>query len=194
MKLIFATANKNKAAEIAALLPPGFELLSLADLDFFEEIEETGDTLHENARIKAITIYEKYKLPVFADDTGLMVDALNGRPGVYSARFAGPNATYKDNCNLLLSELNGQSNRNAYFQTVICFITQEGADQYFDGTIHGTITNEPVGDKGFGYDPVFKPINSELTFAEMTPEQKNSISHRALAFQSFLAFLNNTGA
>ncbi len=193
MKLVFATGNKNKAAEIAALLPTGFELLSLADLDFFEEIEETGDTLHENARIKANTIYQKFNLPVFAYDTGLMVDALNGKPGVYSARYAGANATYKDNCDLLLSELKDKNNRNAYFQTVICFISQHGSAQYFEGTIHGIITQEPKGDKGFGYDPVFKPENSESTFAEMSSEEKNTISHRALAFQSFLAFLNNKG-
>lgn len=192
MKLVFATANQHKAAEIAAMLPHGYQLLSLKDLDFYDEIEETGATLHENAAIKAKTIFEKYNLPVFADDTGLMVAALDGRPGVYSARFAGPNATYKDNCDLLLAELNHVENRNAYFQTVICFINAEGNEQYFEGTVHGKITKTPSGNQGFGYDPIFQPENSNLTFAEMPSEQKNAMSHRSRAFQAFLAFLNKS--
>ncbi|MFN5251028.1 MAG: RdgB/HAM1 family non-canonical purine NTP pyrophosphatase [Bacteroidia bacterium] len=192
MKLVFATANQHKAAEIAAMLPIGYQLLSLKDLDFYDEIEETGATLHENAAIKAKTIFEKYNLPVFADDTGLMVAALDGRPGVYSARFAGPNATYKDNCDLLLSELNQVENRNAYFQTVICFINADGNEQYFEGTVHGAITPAPSGNQGFGYDPIFQPENSNLTFAEMPSEKKNAMSHRARAFHAFLTYLNNT--
>lgn len=192
MKLVFATANQHKAAEIAAMLPHGYQLLSLKDIDFYDEIEETGATLHENAAIKAKTIFEKYNLPVFADDTGLMVDALDGRPGVYSARFAGPNATYKDNCDLLLAELSQVENRNAYFQTVICFINAEGKEQYFKGTVHGKITHTPSGNQGFGYDPIFQPENYNLTFAEMPSEQKNAMSHRSRAFQAFLAFLNKS--
>lgn len=190
MEVIFATHNNHKAAEIRQMVPSSVNLVSLSDLKFFDEIPETGTTLKENAEIKASTIYNKYKKAVFADDTGLMVDALKGAPGVYSARYAGESASYADNCNKLLLNLENESNRHAKFVTVICFINQSGDKYFFEGTVEGEITTEFTGTNGFGYDPLFLPTGLKETFAQMTAETKNEISHRARAFHAFLAFFN----
>lgn len=187
-EIIFATHNQNKAQEIRALLPQ-FEIHSLADIGFLKEIPETGDTLKKNALIKAMTIFEATGKSCFADDTGLEVDALNGAPGVYSARYAGEDAHAENNMAKLLVELKNQENRTAAFKTVIAYIDQEGQAHYFEGTVEGEILSQKMGEKGFGYDPLFRPIGYEQSFAQMTPIQKNEISHRARAVSLFVRFL-----
>lgn len=176
--------------EVQNKLPPVFNVKTLHQLNFNSEIEETGSTLEENAKIKAETIYNKFKSPCFADDTGLEVEALNGAPGVFSARFAGPNATYKDNCNLLLTELKSNSNRKAAFRTVFCFINQDGNRSYFEGKIGGTIALNCIGSNGFGYDSVFIPDGYSITFAQMELSEKNEISHRSAALAKLVSFLS----
>ncbi len=189
-KLCFATGNKNKLAEIQQLLEGQFQVLSFEDIGFDEEIEETGTTLPENAQIKARTIHERFGLDVFADDTGLEVDALNGAPGVYSARYAGENCSYQDNVDKLLREMRNAENRNARFKTSICLILED-QEYFFDGIVDGTITTSASGNEGFGYDPVFKPVGYEQTFAEMEASQKNEISHRGRAIRKLADFLSN---
>jgi XTP/dITP diphosphohydrolase len=190
LKIVFATGNENKATEVRSLLPPAFEMVSLNDIGFLEEIPETCSTLHENAFIKAKTIFDKFGLPVFADDTGLEVDFLNGAPGVYSARYAGENATYAENCEKLLAELENAENRNARFRTVFCYINAAGAPLYFEGQVSGWITTSPSGTQGFGYDPVFRPDESTKTFAEMDLNEKNMFSHRSRALKPLIAHLS----
>ena len=190
MELVFATGNSHKLKEVRNLLPAEFTLLSLKDLECEEDIPETGHTIQENALIKARYISDKFGMNCFADDTGLEVDALDGRPGVYSARFAGPHAQSEDNVLKLLTELKGIENRKARFRTVIAMYL-EGKEYTFEGIINGTITNEVMGEKGFGYDPVFKPDGHDRTFAEMTESEKNSISHRGLAMAKLVVFLNS---
>lgn len=190
--LIFASHNAHKASEIKALLPADIRLHTLEELAFHEEIPETGNTLEENANIKAATIFKKFNLPCFADDTGLEVDALKGAPGVWSARYAGPDATFEDNWKKLLSELGEEKNRSACFRTVICYIDGNGAPHYYEGRVNGSITNFPSGTDGFGYDPVFKPESADRTFAEMSLEEKNKISHRGLALAAFVKGLGNS--
>lgn len=192
MELIFASHNRHKGEEIAAALPIGFKLNTLADMGFTDEIAETGSTLAENATIKAQTIYDCFGKPCFADDTGLEVAALDGAPGVYSARFAGENATFRDNCELLLQKLKGQANRTAAFTTVFCFIDRDGAKYLFEGSVAGSITEDFMGDQGFGYDPIFMPEGQALTFAQMSLEQKNRLSHRAIALAKLVDFLKAT--
>lgn len=191
MQIIFATHNQNKLLEVQKMLPSHITALSLADLGFQEEIEETGDTLEANAFIKANTIFKKFNLPVFADDSGLEVDFLGGKPGVYSARYAGNNCTYDDNCIKMLGELQHTSNRSAAFRTVFCFIDAEQKIWYFDGTIHGDIASEQLGNNGFGYDSIFVPKGYNQTFAQMTSAEKNSISHRSIAFAKLLNHLKS---
>lgn len=187
MDLIFASHNENKVSEIRALLPDGIRLLSLNDIGFHDEIEEIGLTLEQNAQIKAETIYKITGKNVFADDTGLFVDALNGEPGVYSARYAGTgNST--DNIAKLLRELKGKSNRSAFFKTVICLFWN-GEIHFLNGEIHGEIIENQKGDSGFGYDPIFQPNGYEITFAEMDLSEKNQISHRALAVKKLINFV-----
>lgn len=188
MRLIFATQNSNKAKEVNALVGDDFEILSLKDIKCDTEIEETGNTLIENASIKASFIYQTYHYNCFADDTGLMVDALNGEPGVYSARYAGIERNDDTNINLLLSRLAEKENRKAHFETVICLII-DGKTQYFTGTLHGKIIKEKLGTNGFGYDPIFMPDGYDITLAQMSLEEKNKISHRALAFGELAKFL-----
>lgn len=189
MELIFASHNENKVNEIRQMLPGSIQLLSLNDIDFHNEIEETGSTLEENARIKAQTIFNLTGKPVFADDSGLFVEELGGAPGVYSARYAGTGNS-QDNVAKLLSELGKSKNRSAYFMTVFCFINSKGIF-YLDGKVEGEISVKPKGTDGFGYDPVFMAEGFSVTFAEMTPEEKNQISHRYKAVQKLINFVAN---
>ncbi len=188
MKLVFATNNLNKLAEVQKMLPSSIELLSLKDINCFDEIEETATTLEGNAKIKANYITEKFGYNCFADDTGLEVESLNGAPGVYSARYAGEPANSKKNMQKLLSELKDISNKNAQFKTSIC-LNLNGEQFLFDGVCKGEILIKKQGIKGFGYDPIFKPKDYKHSFAEMTSEEKNKISHRGLAIQKLIAFL-----
>ena len=188
MKLIFATNNKHKLEEIAKSLDNKFELLSLSDIGFNEEIPETHNTLEENSREKAYHIFNKYNTNVFADDTGLEIDALNGEPGVYSARYAGEHCSFQDNMDLVRKKLEGIENRKARFRTVITLIL-EGKEFQFKGIVDGEITTTEHGEKGFGYDPIFRPSGYKETFAEMSLELKNEISHRGLAVKKLLDFL-----
>ncbi|MFV0305197.1 MAG: RdgB/HAM1 family non-canonical purine NTP pyrophosphatase [Moheibacter sp.] len=187
MELIFASHNENKVSEIRELLPNSIQLLSLNGIGFHQEIEETGSTLEENAQIKAETIYKQTGKNVFADDSGLFVDFLEGAPGVYSARYAGTGKS-EDNIEKLLTELKEVKNRNAYFQTIICLIWK-GNTHFISGKIHGQILTQKKGEKGFGYDPIFIPDGYRNSFAEMTSLQKNQISHRAKAVQKLINFI-----
>lgn len=180
MKLVFATNNKHKLEEMRAILGDKIELLSLADIGCCDDIPETADTLEGNALIKARHIYEKYSFSCFADDTGLEVDALGGAPGVYSARYAGENNDSEANMCKLLHNLTGKSDRRAQFRTVIALIIN-GEERLFDGIVRGTISTERKGDAGFGYDPLFIPEGYDVSFAQMSAEQKNAISHRSRA-------------
>jgi XTP/dITP diphosphohydrolase len=186
--LVFATQNKNKAIEINALLEGRFDVRSLIDLGYPDDIPETGDTLEANALIKARYVFKLFGKNCFADDTGLEVDALSGAPGVYSARYAGAHKNAADNINLVLQKLKNSTNRKAHFRTVIALIW-EGKEYSFEGIVKGEISTEKSGTDGFGYDPVFKPENSKLTFAQMTLREKNLISHRARAFAQMKDFL-----
>jgi len=187
-KLIFATHNANKLAEAARILSNYYEVVGLAEMGFTADIPETATTLHGNAAIKAQIVWEEFCLPCFSDDSGLMVDALGVEPGVYSARYAGPQANAQANMNLLLEKLEGVEERTAKFVTVIAFI-RAGVLYPFSGEVEGVITQVPRGDGGFGYDPIFQPSGHLNTFAEMDPSQKNTMSHRARALQKFIAFL-----
>lgn len=189
MKVVFATNNPNKLKEIRAVLS-NVEVLSLADINIDTDIPEDHETLQENALQKAQFIHDRCKLPCFADDTGLEVDALNGRPGVFSARYAGPQCSSEDNMDLLLKEMDGCKNRSAQFRTVIAFI--DGKDShYFEGHVKGGILHEKKGAKGFGYDPLFMPEGYDISFAEMSQEEKNRISHRGIAVKKFSEWLNS---
>ncbi|KAB2917020.1 MAG: non-canonical purine NTP diphosphatase [Bacteroidetes bacterium] len=181
MELVFATQNPHKAREIEAKLGDGFTIISLDTLGITEEIPETAPTLEGNALMKARYVYEKTGRNCFADDTGLEVEALNGEPGVYSARYAGLQKNPEDNIRLLLEKLQPHSNRKARFRTVIALII-EGKEYTFDGIAEGEIISSKRGEEGFGYDPVFVPAGHTRTFAEMTLDEKNELSHRAKAF------------
>ena len=187
-ELIFASGNENKVAEVEYKLGGVIKLKSLNAIGCNEEIPETGSTLEENARLKARYVWETYNVDCFADDTGLEVESLDGAPGVYSARYAGPQKNPVDNMALLLSELKGKSNRRARFRTVICLI-QGGREQLFEGVVHGEIIESARGSEGFGYDPIFVPEGCSKTFAEMTMEEKNTMSHRGRAIASLAVFL-----
>ena len=189
MKLIFASHNEHKVGELKLLLPAEIALISLSDLNFREEIAETGSTLYENALIKARSIYGRYQADCFADDSGLEVEALNGEPGVYSARYAGPQKIDADNNGKLLSALKDETNRKACFKTVIALILG-GKEYTFEGVIKGTIMDGMCGINGFGYDPLFKPEGYELSFAEMSDAEKSRISHRARAVNKLVDFLS----
>lgn len=191
-KLIFATHNKNKLKEVRSLIPSSIELLSLDDINLLEEIEETAATIEGNAILKAQTIYKQTGINCFADDSGLLVDALNGAPGVYSARYAGEHKNDSDSDNLekLLNELGKNDNRNAHFKTVMALII-DGKEYLFEGIINGTITTQKSGANGFGYDPIFLPNGYTETFAEMSSEIKNVISHRAKAMKQLVEFVNS---
>ncbi len=190
MKLVFATNNKDKVKEIRALLGDNIELLSLKDIGCTEDIEETENTLEGNAKLKADYVTENYGYDCFADDTGLEVEALNGAPGVYSARYAGENVSYEDNVQKMLQEMRGQTNRKAQFRTVIALNTRS-KQHLFEGICKGNILKIKRGNKGFGYDPIFEPIGSDKSFAEMSLEEKGMISHRGLATKKLVEFLKS---
>ncbi|CAA0148135.1 non-canonical purine NTP diphosphatase [Tenacibaculum maritimum] len=192
MKLVFATNNVNKLIEVQKMLPSTIQLLSLKDIGCFDDIEETATTLEGNATIKANYITRKFGYNCFADDTGLEVESLQGAPGVYSARYAGKENNAEKNIQKLLTALQSQPNRNAQFRTAIC-LNLNGEQFLFEGTCKGFITIEKQGNNGFGYDPVFQPENFDVSFAEMTPEEKNSISHRGLAIHQLITFLKSIG-
>ncbi len=189
MRICFATNNKNKLREIKSKLGEAYDIISLSDLGHTEELSETHDTLEENSLEKAQFIHEKYQINCFADDTGLLVEALNGEPGVNSARYAGPGKSSDDNMQLLLDKLKGQKHRNAKFITVITLILDGNAHQ-FSGEIDGVISGEQSGSKGFGYDPIFIPNGWQKTFAEVDLKEKNKISHRSIAVEKLVEFLS----
>ena len=189
MQLVFASNNKNKIKEIQLLLPKTIQILSLEDIGCLEEIPETADTIEGNAILKANYVSEKYGYNCFADDTGLEVEALNGAPGVYSARFAGEQKDAHDNMDKLLLNLQDKSNRSAQFKTVIA-LNLDGKQTLFTGIIKGKIIKEKVGTNGFGYDPIFTADGYDKTFAELTIEEKSRISHRGLAVKQLVDFLD----
>ncbi|NBW71569.1 MAG: non-canonical purine NTP diphosphatase [Flavobacteriia bacterium] len=189
MKLVFATQNENKAQEIQSLLPEYFKIITLKDIRCFDEIPETSETLEGNSLLKASFISETYNLNCFADDTGLEIEALDNRPGVYSARYAGPEISAAANINKVLLELKGITTRNAQFRTIITLILNKSTFT-FEGIVRGEIISEKRGENGFGYDPIFVPEGEVRTFAEMSLEEKNKHSHRARAFQKMIEFLN----
>lgn len=190
MKIVFATNNLNKLKEVQAMVPSHITLLSLKDIGCFEDVPETQETIEGNAIQKAEYIKVKYGYDCFADDTGLEVDALNGAPGVYSARYAGPQRNADDNTNKLLTELNNNTNRQAQFKTVVALQLNDKLHT-FTGICKGAITTDKKGQGGFGYDPVFQPENYTQTFAEITLEEKNKIGHRGKAVQQLVAFLES---
>jgi XTP/dITP diphosphohydrolase len=187
-KIVMATNNAHKLSEIRQIVGDTLDILSLSDIDCYDDIPETAETLEGNALIKAQWVKEKYGYDCFADDTGLEVEALNGAPGVYSARYAGPGHDSEANMHLLLENIKGMENRKARFRTVIAYIT-DGEEKLFEGIVNGEITQAPAGTDGFGYDPIFKPEEADKTFAEMTAEEKNSISHRFRATQKLIKYL-----
>jgi XTP/dITP diphosphohydrolase len=190
MELVFATNNTNKLIEIKKLLSSSITLKNLNDLNCTEDIPETGNTLEENASQKSNYIVNKYNVNCFSDDTGLEIDALNGEPGVYSARYAGDEKDAVQNMQKVLEKLTGIENRRAQFRTVISLII-DGQEYLFEGIVKGRIEQNAIGDKGFGYDPIFTPDGYKQTFAEMDLQEKNKISHRARAVKKLIEFLNN---
>lgn len=190
MKLVFATNNLNKLKEVQSLVPKHIQLLSLSDIDCSEDIPETQDTIEGNAIQKANYLKEHYGYDCFADDTGLEVEALNGEPGVYSARYAGEQRNADDNMNKLLAKLGNNENRRAQFKTVIS-LHLHGESHSFTGICKGEITLKKNGDKGFGYDPIFKADGFDKTFAEISLEEKNKVGHRGKAVRQLIEFLNN---
>lgn len=188
MKIVFATNNLNKLSEIQSLVPNGIEILSLRDINCNEELPETRLTLEGNALQKAEFVFDNYGYNCFADDTGLEIDALNGEPGVCSARYAGENCLAEDNVRKVLDKLKGEKVRCAKFRTVIALIIN-GKETLFEGECNGSITQTKDGEEGFGYDPIFLPDDSELTFAQMSKKEKGKISHRGIAVKKLLDFL-----
>lgn len=189
-KIVFATHNLHKFKEIQAIVSSGIELVNLDDINCREDIPENEPTIAGNALAKARYVLENYGYNCFADDTGLEIEALNGEPGVYSARYAGNDATFADNTQKVLRKVKGQTNRKARFKTVIA-LTLDGREELFEGIVNGTILTQPRGTGGFGYDPIFLPDGYTQTFAEMPLQKKNQISHRALATVQLVNFLNN---
>lgn len=188
MRLVFATNNQHKIKEVTHLLPAELQLISLKDIECEDDLPETGVKLEDNARQKARYVHDKFGVDCFADDTGLEIEALNGRPGVYSARYAGPACIAEENVQKVLTELQGVQNRKARFRTVIALYL--GDQEYiFEGSIEGRITESPAGSNGFGYDPVFIPEGEQRTFAEMSLEEKNRFSHRSNAIRNLSDFL-----
>ena len=190
MKLVFATNNLNKLKEVQEILSDSIEVLSLKDIGCFEDVEETEATLEGNARLKAAHITNNYGYNCFADDTGLEVDALNGKPGVFSARYGGEHGNSEKNMQKLLKELHGKANRKAQFRTAVA-LNLENKQYLFEGICEGEILEKKTGTGGFGYDPIFKPTESSKSFAEMNSEEKNKISHRGIAIQKLVDFLLN---
>ena len=190
MKLVFATHNLNKLKEVKEMVPEGIEILSLSDINCTEEIEETGTTLEENARIKVTYVKDHYGYDCFSDDSGLEIDSLNGAPGVYSARYAGEDKNNDNNIKKVWKNLKDKENKNGQFRTIIA-ADIKGKKSLFEGIIRGTLINEKRGNGGFGYDPIFVPTGHSKTFAELEKKVKNTMSHRAKAFSSFVKDLNS---
>jgi XTP/dITP diphosphohydrolase len=189
MELVFATANQNKAKEIQTLIPSAVKIKSLNDINCVEDIPETQTTIEGNASQKAFYVFEKYKVNCFADDTGLEVEALNGRPGVLSARYAGEMKDANANMDKILLELAGVENRKARFKTVISLVIN-GKEHLFEGIVDGVVLTHKLGAEGFGYDPIFVPNGYDKTFAELSIAEKNKISHRARAVNKLVEYLN----
>ena len=190
MDLVFATNNEHKLREIKSIIAESINLLSLNDINCNEDIPETGSTLESNASQKANYVFDKYKVNCFADDTGLEIDALNGEPGVYSARYAGEEKSSERNMQKVLEKLKGEKSRSAQFRTVISLII-DGEELLFEGKVEGRITESPRGKQGFGYDPIFVPDGFEKTFAELGDSIKNKISHRARAVEKLAEYLKS---
>ncbi len=188
MKFVLASNNAHKVKEILQILGQGYEVLTPSELGVLEDIPETGNSFAANAMQKAEYLAQRTLFAVIADDSGLEVDALNGEPGVYSARYAGLQRSHEDNIDLLLKNLEGKENRSAQFRTVLALLL-EGKEFYFEGLVRGHITTKRLGNNGFGYDPVFIPDGHSRSFAEMSEEEKNSMSHRGRAMQKLLDFL-----
>ena len=190
MKIVFATNNPNKLKEIQTLIPKEIEIISLKEIGCTEDIPETGDTLEANAFQKVHYVKENYNYDCFADDTGLEIDALNGEPGVYSARYAGENATFEENCSKVIAKLKGvdTNKRNAKFRTVIAYVTKD-EKIHCEGSVDGRILDKKIGANGFGYDPIFYYPGLKKTFAELKKGEKNSISHRGKALRNFSKLL-----
>jgi XTP/dITP diphosphohydrolase len=186
-EIVFATHNKNKATEVRALLAASYTILTLDDIGCQTDIPETGNSFAENASLKSNYVSTHFNMDCFADDSGLEVEALNNEPGIYSARYSGKGDVA--NYELVLEKLKGVENRKARFRTVISLL-QNGKEYFFEGELPGLILDAPVGSNGFGYDPVFQPEGYEISLAEMTMEQKNAISHRAMAMKKLIAFLS----
>jgi len=189
MELVFATNNKNKVYEVSKLIEPKIKLLSLADINCTEELEETQSTLEGNALQKARYVFDHYGKNCFADDTGLEIQGLQGRPGVISARYAGEGKSPDDNMEKVLKEMKGMKNRKAKFRTIIALIL-DGKEHLFEGCVEGMILEQKQGAKGFGYDPIFQAMGHVASFAEISVEEKNAISHRALAVKKLVKYLN----
>lgn len=190
MKILFASQNRHKIEEVAPLIPHQFELIGLQDVAFRGEIPETQKTIEGNALQKAHFVYHKYALPCFADDTGLFIEALGGEPGVYSARWSNGEDQFSNNIEKALFKLKDHDNRKAYFKTVIAFIDENNKEHLFEGRIDGQIIRHLKGSGGFGYDPIFIPEGKTESFAEMSAEEKNKISHRGRAMAKFISFLS----
>jgi XTP/dITP diphosphohydrolase len=190
MELVFATNNSHKLRELQQILGDHFKLLNLTDIGCFEDIPEESPTIEENSMDKAVYVYEKFGKNCFADDTGLEIEALDGRPGVFSARYAGDEKDMNKNIEKVISELKDQNNRKARFKTVISLIL-DGKKYQFEGLVYGKIIDEKHGSGGFGYDPVFVPDGYNITFAQMAADEKNKISHRGIAVQKLVDFLND---
>jgi XTP/dITP diphosphohydrolase len=184
MKLVFATSNQHKLYEVRPLAPEGIEIVGLKDIGFERELPETQDTIEGNSLQKAEFLSKMFEIPCFSEDTGLIIDALNGEPGVYSARYAGEKASFDDNIDKVLIKMAGLQNRGASFKTVITYYNN-GSYVQFEGVTEGDILTERKGAHGFGYDPIFRPIGSDKTYAEMTLEEKNAFSHRKKSFEKF---------
>lgn len=189
MTLVFCTHNQHKFDEVKVLMPKPIKLLSLKDIGCFEDIPETGTTLEENASIKTNFVLKRFNYNCFSDDTGLLVKALNGAPGVYSARYAGPKKDSLANMDLLLKNLENNTNRKAHFKTVIS-LCLDGQQHFFKGIAQGHINKQKMGEQGFGYDPIFTPVGYNQTFAQLPLKVKNKISHRGKAIAQLIEFLN----
>jgi len=188
LTLIFATQNINKVSEVREILPEEITIKTPIELGYTDEIPENGETFYENAKEKAEFLYKQFSYAIFAEDSGLEIEPLNGRPGVYSARYAGETKNNQENINKVIKEMEQQSIRKANFKTVICLIINN-EKYFFEGTIYGSIAYEQRGDNGFGYDSIFIPTNEQRTFAEMTAQEKNTFSHRAKAIKKMIQFL-----
>jgi XTP/dITP diphosphohydrolase len=189
--IVFATANPHKVREVKEMLQGKFQIASLKDIGCEEDVPETSPTIEGNALQKARYVSQHYQVDCFSEDTGLEIEALNGEPGVFSARYAGPARDAEANMNLVLEKLKGKSNRNARFKTVIALILN-GEEHLFEGIVEGVILKEKRGNDGFGYDPIFQPLGYHSSFGEMPSAEKNKISHRARALEKLVAFLQNT--